>query len=143
MDSAISRAKLGEQVGEVLALKAIVAFHGWVLEVDDLRVFVTMHPRSLPSKKYTARFGFDAYPQRAPSFAFVDPQTRAEGKQFWPPHGEFSNASNRQPPQLCIAGIREFHEILHRDLPWDPERYPLQKVLESIQAELTKGHPFG
>lgn len=140
MDEAISRAKLGKQVEELRALKAIVAFHGWVLEVDDIKVFVTMHPQDLPTKKYLARFSYDEYPQSAPSLTFVDPETRAEGKQFWPQHSAFSAAVSRQPPQLCIEGIREFHERLHKEKPWDPERYPLAQVLEAVQAELTKGH---
>jgi hypothetical protein len=142
-DPEISKAKLKVELEAVLALQATVAYHQWEIVIDGLMVYVTMHPRNAPNKKYLARFTYDDFPQRAPAFTFVDPDTRKDGKEFWPKHGEFNNAVNRQPPQLCIAGVREFHEILHREHPWSPERYPLAKALESIQAELTKGHPAG
>ena len=143
MDVEISKALLKEQVEGVVGLQATVAYHRWELVVDGLTVYVGMYPRTAPDKKYLARFTFDDFPQRAPSFAFVNPETKGEGKEFWPRHGEFSNAVSRQPPQLCIAGVREFHEILHKESPWDSQGHPLVKVLESIQAELTKGHPQG
>lgn len=143
MDLEISKVKLREEVETVLALQATVTYHRWEIVVDGLAVYITMYPRTAPRKKYLARFTYDDFPQCAPSVTFVDPDTRREGKEFWPKHGEFSNALNRQPPQLCLAGIREFHEMLHREYPWSPERYPFGRVLESIQAELTKGHPPG
>lgn len=143
MDPEISKAKLRKEVEALLALQATVSHHRWEIVIDGLIVYVTIYPRNMPKKKYLARFIYDDFPQRAPAFTFVDPETRREGKEFWPKHGAFNNALNRQPPQLCIPGVREFHEILHREHPWSPECYPLVKVLESIQAELTKGHPAG
>lgn len=143
MDPEISKKQLKAEVDAVLALQDTVAYHRWEIVTDGLMVYVTMYPRRSPSKKYVARFAYDNFPQQAPAFTFVNPETRGEGKEFWPRHGEFNNAVNRKPPQLCIAGVREFHEMLHRDYPWSPERYPLAKVLESIQAELTKGHTDG
>jgi hypothetical protein len=140
-DPEITKAKLKEELEAVLALQDTVAYHQWKIVPEELTVYVTMHPRNAPNKKYLARFTYDDFPQRAPAFTFVDPDTRKEGKEFWPRHGAFISATNREPPQLCIAGVREFHESLHREKPWSPECYPLAKVLESIQAELTKGRP--
>lgn len=142
MDQEVSKARLKQQLATLLAFDAIVEYHDWKFEIDELFLFVTMRPRPQPEKKYLARFTFDDYPQRAPSFAFVDMETKEVGKEFWPQHGSaFGSAVSRQPPQLCIAGVREFHEQLHQEQHWDANRFPLGLTLEAIQAELDSGHP--
>ncbi len=141
MDQEITEAKLKEQVEAVFELQSIINYYRWEIITDGLTVYVTMYPQNASNKRYLARFTYDDYPQRAPTFTFIDSETKREGVEFWPKHGAFNSAVSRKPPQLCIAGIREFHEGLHKEFPWIPEKYPLGRVLESIQAELTKGHP--
>lgn len=132
---------MDEQVEAVLSQREIVAFHGWSLEADGLNLYVTMHAGGVQGRTYLARFGYVDYPQHPPGFAFVDPSTRREGREFWPNYGPFSAALSRgSPPQICIPGTREFHELVHREQAWVAEKHPLIKVLEAIQAELNKGH---
>ncbi len=143
MDAAISKVKLDEELARVRAADAIASYHAWTIIADGLVVYIPIKARVGSGKEYLARFNFDDFPQRAPSFTFVDPKAKKEGREFWPQHGAFAAALSRKPIGLCIAGVREFHEQLHREQPWDPCKYPFVKTLESIQAELNKENPLG
>lgn len=137
MDPVLSEQKLEEGFRELVSRSAIIALHQWRIARFD--IYVEMHPKASPESRFLARLRCDDYPQRAPSFQFVDPMTKETGSQYWPAKGKgFSEAVNRNKalPQLCIAGIREFHELLHKEVQWDPSKYPLASTLETIQAEL-------
>ena len=141
MDEEISIHKAQDQLARLLAKKALIAYHGWEMKLEALYLYVLIYPKRQATLKFMARFHHDGYPQRAPAFTFVDPQTGQEGKQYWPQKGpSFQTALSRNPPQLCIAGIREFHEILHKERLWDARKYPLPIVLQDIQIELDKAY---
>lgn len=142
MDEEITRHLVQQQLDRLLRFKELLAYHGWKVKLDGLNAYVLMYPKKHPELKFMARFYYGEYPKRAPTLTFVEPQTLQESKQFWPQNGSaFQAALGRNPPQLCIYGIREFHEILHKEHPWDLRKYPLLKVLEDVQIELDKAYP--
>lgn len=146
MDPELSKHYFDEQVSRVQSLKGIIEHYGWTISVEGFDVYVTMHPRKYPEKRFLARLRCNEYPKRAPSFQFVDPATRQEGAQYWPSVGPFQAAISRSQsqPQLCIPGIREFHEGCHAtdsSRPWLPEKYSLAKILQDVQVELDKVYP--
>lgn len=95
------------------------------------------------------RLRYDDYPARSPSLQFVDPGTKKEGKEFWPQQEPaFTAALGRgPPPQLCIEGVREFHEVIHASpsdqtqYPWNPEKYTMAHILERVQILLDESYP--
>lgn len=141
MESEVISHKIQEQLDYLQAHNNLFIYHGWQVTPGGLYVYVLMYPKKSPNLKFMARFYYEGYPQRAPAFTFIDPQTRQEGKQFWPQQGSaFQAALGRNPPQLCIPGIREFHEILHTNYTWNVNKYLLCKVLEDIQVEMDKAY---
>ena len=146
MDPELSKHYFDEQVSKLQSLKGIIEHHGWTINVEGSNVYATMHPKKHPEKTFLARLRCDEYPKRAPSFQFVDPVTRQEGAQHWPSFGPFQAAIGRSQsqPQLCIPGIREFHEGCHAadsSRPWSPEKYSFAAILQAVQAELDKAYP--
>lgn len=142
MDDEISKAKMRQQVDSVRSVEQIVAYHGWEFSEEGLQLFVALKPRAKPDLRFIARLSYDGFPQRAPSLTFVNPETKEPGTDFWPRQAPaFTKAVRRQPPQLCIEGLREFHEQLHQERPWNPEIHTLGRLLESMQAEINKGYP--
>lgn len=90
----------------------------------------------------------DEYPNRAPSLQFVDIETRKEGKEFWPKQGKTFEAAVQRPGfQLCIEGIREFHEGCHsspndqKQYPWDPLKFSFANILLNVQNLLNEAYP--
>lgn len=145
MEVALLKKHLDEQIDQLLSMSGITEHYDWTIEVETT-VYITMHPKKYPDKKFTAKLKCDRYPMRAPSFQFIDNNTKNEGAQSWPQGSPFQAAVSRNQalPQLCIAGIREFHEGCHAGdaaKPWIPEKYPFVKTLEAIQVELDKAYP--
>jgi len=146
VDPELSKHYFDGQVSKLQSLKEIIEHHGWTINVEGFDVYVTLHPKKHPEKTFLTRLRCDEYPKRAPSFQFVDLVTKQEGAQCWPPVGPFQAAISRSQsqPQLCIPGIREFHEGCHAtdaSRPWSPEKYSFAAILQAIQVELDKAYP--
>lgn len=146
MDPKLSKHYFGEQVAKLQLLKGMIEHHGWMISVEGFDIYVYMHPNRHPEKIFLARLRCDDYPRRAPSFQFLDISTRQEGAQHWPQGTPFQAAigRNQSSPQLCIPGIREFHEGCHAtdsSRPWLPEKYPFTKILQDVQVELDRAYP--
>jgi len=146
MDPELSKHYFDEQVSKLLSVQGMIEHHGWKISIDSFDIYVAMHPKRHLERNFLARLRCDEYPKRAPSFQFIDPSTRQEGPQYWPQGSPFQAAINRSQisPQLCIPGIREFHEGCHStdsSRPWLPEKYSFAIILEAVQVELDKAYP--
>ena len=126
-----------EQVGQ--AHKSAMARElGWVFEVADLHLYVTLRPRKRQDATYLLRAAFDDFPRKAPSYVFVDLGTKEMTDAAWPPnvrHGA-------QPPGICTPGTREFHENFHandKGYPWDPERFTVLDTVYRIHQLMERG----
>ncbi|MBI4258113.1 MAG: hypothetical protein HY619_04085 [Thaumarchaeota archaeon] len=139
VDPEISKQKFQQQVDLLQGLDEFIRKYGWQFETSYPDIYLTMHPSAHPETKFMVRLRCDDYAARSPSLQFVDPTTHQEGKQYWPQQGgAFQAASSRgPPPQLCIPGIREYHEGCHNSPsdpnPWNPEKYTLANILERVQ----------
>lgn len=107
---------------------------GWEIEIclDEFLVYVSMSPRKSKDKKYLLRINFDDYPQQAPSYVFVDRDTRQEKQEVWPQGIRHQGP----PPGICTPGTREFHKHLHANEPayqWDASKYKVVNTLMQIQ----------
>ena len=149
MDQILSEQRFNEQVVLLLDLKQTIQDNGWVIDVVFPDIFCKMHPRNHADIIFMARLRCNDYPARSPSLQFVDPKTKKEGVEFWPKQGNaFSAAIGRgTSPQLCIEGIREFHEGCHSSpgdqiqYPWKPEKYTFSDILLRVQNLLDEAHP--
>ena len=102
---------------------------GWEIEVDELLVYVSLRSQSDATRVYLLRADFSDFPLRAPSFTFVDPETRHRRADAWPPGVAHSGE------KICTLGTREFHEDLHKNdaqYRWDSERYPFLQTVRMI-----------
>ena len=121
--------------------------YGWLIENAEPDLFLHMHPHKHPDMVFLVRLHCEGYPARSPSLQFVDPSSKNEGKQYWPQHGSaFQAAVSRGPqPQLCIPGIREYHEGCHNSPSdanaWDPAKYTFANILERVQRLLDEAYP--
>ena len=133
----------------LLGLKQTIQDNGWVIDVVFPDIFCKMHPKNHPDIIFMVRLRCNDYPSKAPSLQFVDATTKKEGKAFWPKQGDaFIAAMGRgPPPQLCIEGIREFHEGCHASsgdqvqYPWKPEKFTFADILLRVQNLLDKAYP--
>jgi len=146
VDPELSKHYFDQEVSRLQSLKGLIEHHGWVIEVEGFDIYIFMYPKRYAEKKFLARLRCNEYPKRAPSFQFVNPSTKQEGAPYWPQGDTFSAAIGRSQslPQLCIPGIREFHEGCHgsdSSKPWSPEKYSFAKILEDVQAELDRVYP--
>lgn len=133
MDPETVKAKMREQVADV---GKISPAYGWKLKDDGLFLHVEMGHRRKSSPVYLLQISFDDYPQRAPSYVFVDIGSLEPGS--WPPNVQHS----AQPPGICTPGTRECIEIYHKgeaQYQWDPQKYPVRLVLMEIQRMLERG----
>ncbi|MFY9301598.1 MAG: hypothetical protein WAO91_10480 [Candidatus Nitrosotenuis sp.] len=149
MDQILSEQRFNEQVALLLSLKQTIQDNGWVIDVVFPDLFCKIHPRNHSDIIFMLRLRCNDYPSKAPSLQFVDPATKKEGKEFWPKQGDaFIAAVGRgPPPQLCIEGIREFHEGCHASpndqiqYPWKLDKYTFANILERVQILLNKAYP--
>ena len=92
-------------------------------------VYVALSRRKDPNRAYLLRVLFDDFPKRAPSYVFVDPETKQDVPDAWPPGVMHS------PSKICTPGTREFHEDLHKNDAshrWDPDRCTFLSTLRMI-----------
>jgi len=135
MDLETSRAKMMAQV-DAARLSALAKAFAWTLEVDSLTAYVEMRPRRLPDRLYLLRVCFDDFPERAPSYSFVDRVSRQPVESAWPPNVMHSDNG------ICTPGTREFHERLHKNdaqYPWDHEKYTFLSTLTEIHRLTERG----
>lgn len=133
MDAETIYAKIDAQVSD--ALKIAGPFK-WQIQKDGFTVFVAMCHRRKSDHIFLLRVSFDDYPQRAPSYVFVNGDRQTPGG--WPP--KVKHGSN--PPGICTPGTRECIEHYHRGdakYQWDPNMYTFRFVLMGIQTMLEKG----
>ncbi len=111
---------------------------GWVFEVDDITVHVTMRHRRRPEPVFLLRVVFEDFPRRAPSYVFVDRETKRPTDAAWPP-----NVKHGDPlPGICTPGTREFHEKYHLNdsqYPWDSKRFTFLATLQMIHSMMEHG----
>ncbi len=137
MDAETVKAKMMAQV-EQAQQSAMAGPLCWAFEVLDMVIYVSMQHRQRPEHGFLLSVSFDDFPRRAPSYVFVDQQTRQVTDESWPPnvrHGA-------QPPGICTPGTREFHEHFHANdagYPWDPERYTVLDTLHRIHQLMERG----
>lgn len=135
MDPETVQAKMMTQVIAARQSKMAEVFK-WTFEFDGLAVYVTLQPRRRQDLAYLLRATFDDFPKVAPSYVFVDRQTRQVSDAAWPPN--VMHSSNA----ICTPGTREFHEHLHRNdsqWPWDPERFNFLDTLQRIHQMMERG----
>jgi len=105
--------------------------------IDEYLVYVNITSRKAQDKEYLLRIKFDDYPQRAPSYIFVDKTTKEEKNDAWPPRIRHPGP----PPGICTPGTREFHENLHKKdarYQWDAEKYNIGNTLMQLQLLVDK-----
>jgi hypothetical protein len=132
------RCKMAAQMDEARA-SALSMAYGWVFEVEDLTLYVTMPHRRRPEHTFLLRVEFQEFPRRAPSYVFVDRETKHMAINAWPPNVKHGDD---QLPGICTPGTREFHEKWHLNdaqYPWDPGRYTLLDTLQRIHAMMERG----
>lgn len=135
MDVETVQTKMLAQVDQV-RLSALAKAFAWALEVDGLTVYVGVRPRRLPDRPYLLRVCFDDFPERAPSYSFVDRTSRQPVESAWPPSVMHSDNG------ICTPGTREFHERLHkndRQYPWAHEKYTFLSTLTEIHRLMERG----
>jgi len=137
MDLETVRAKIMAQI-EHAQQSAMTVVFGWAFEIEDLVVYVMLRHRRRSESVSLLRVSFDDFPKRAPSYVFVDRNTRQITQEAWPPGVKHSD----NPPSICTPGTREFHEHLHRSdaaYPWDPEKYTFLSTLSEIHRLMERG----
>lgn len=137
MDIETVRTKMMEQICQVQQ-SAMTRAYGWTYAVQDLMVYVVLRHRRRSGNAYLLRGSFEEFPRRAPSYVFVDPDTKEVTPAAWPPHVQHG----AEPPGICTPGTREFHEHWHKNdqqYPWDAARYPFLDTLQRIHRLLEQG----
>jgi hypothetical protein len=137
MDTVTTTAMMAEEMGRVRNSALFRAF-GWEIDVEALVAYVRMRPRKKKDRLFLLRITFDEFPRRAPSFVFVDCQSRQLTQAAWPP--DVQHSSN--PPGICTPGTREFHENYHRNdaqYPWSADRFTVLQTLTEIHRLMERG----
>ena len=137
MDTETSQAKMLEQV--CVAKKSAMARElGWVFESSGLRLYLMLRPRKRKNLSFLLRATFDDFPQRAPSYVFVENGSKEMTGAAWPPdvrHGA-------DPPGICTPGTREFHENYHvndQQYPWDSLEFYVLGTIKRIHDIMERG----
>lgn len=128
MDVETTKAKMMAQVDQARQSAMVLAL-GWQFEIDELTVHVALSRRKEPGRANLLRVRFDEFPKRCPSYGFVDPETKQETPDAWPPGVMHS------PYKICTPGTREFHEDLHKNdaqYRWDADKYTFLSTLRMI-----------
>ncbi|MBI4090736.1 MAG: hypothetical protein HY422_01815 [Candidatus Komeilibacteria bacterium] len=138
MDAETVKAKMMAQVDRA-RVSGFARRYGWKFDIDGLVVHVTLRRGADPERDYLLRITFDEFPKRAPSYVFIDPKTKENNPEAWPP-GTRHKAGGAGG--ICTPGTREFHEIIHKDdaqYPWNAERYTVLEALTMTQRIADKG----
>ena len=136
MDKEVSLAKMQEYIKPALN-SGMSREYSWEFEIEDLVIYIKLSPRNKPSTKYLLRVEFHDFPKKAPSYVFVDINSKKMTREAWPP-----NVKHGSSPSICTPGTREFHERLHNNdarYPWSMENYSFLEVLQNIQVMMEKG----
>lgn len=99
MDTEVSHTKMAIQIQQATK-SAMSRSFGWQFEVDDLVVYVVIRHRRQAERNYLLKVSFDDFPRRAPSYLFMDFQSKQMTDAAWPPnvrHGA-------EPPGYLYAG---------------------------------------
>ena len=137
MDKETVRTKMVAELDLARSSRLADAF-GWTFEVDQLDVFVKMSPRRKRDQACMLKVNFDDFPRQAPSYVFVDLETRTTTVQAWPPgikHGS-------QPDGICVAGTRECHAHYHKNdakYAWEATKWQFLSTLHDIHRLMEKG----
>jgi len=110
---------------------------GWSFEIEDLVLYVPLRHRRRSEHTYLLRVTFEEFPRRAPSYVFVDRQSKEVTEAAWPPG---VNAGVRFPES--VRRHSEFHEKYHANdaqYAWDAERYTFLDTLLRIQKMMEHG----
>jgi hypothetical protein len=130
MDHETTKQLMREQIDIVRASRLCNCF-GWVVEEDGLDVYITLSPRRRRDEVFLLRVNFVDFSRRAPSYVFVDRETRQPGDSAWP-SGVRHGAS---PPGICTLGTRECHEHYHkndRQYEWRPDERSVLRTIAEI-----------
>lgn len=153
VDPAVSQAKFNREVAEYRSFEADYRGRGWFLlkaEWPEALVLLASKKTSPPSIVTAVRFDYTNYDAEPPSVRFIDPFSghlllnkelpvrlnRAVGEQEVPlpvPGGPMVQMrmaqdlmqahSPDEPPFLCIAGVKEYHDHPgHSGDPWTIHR---------------------
>ena len=115
---------------EQARVSAMARGSAWDFEINELTAFVSMHREKGADTRYLLRIRFDDFDRRAPSYVFVNAETREPDAAAWPPnvmHSEW---------KICTPGTREFHEEIHQNdaqYVWDSNKYTVIATLRMIQ----------
>lgn len=139
MDAETVRAKMMKQVTAAQE-SAMADEYLWRFDIDAERhtVYVAMRDRRRPDRSYLLRTVFDDFPARAPSYGFVDAQTKEITPGAWPPNVQHSDPL----PGICTPGTRAFHEKFHLNdasWPWNPDRLTFLDTLQRIHQLMERG----
>lgn len=134
-----------EQIELICSLEQTIKDNDWSIAVHS-DIFCRMHPKNHNDIIFMVRLRCDDYPAHAPSLQFVDPVTKKEGAEYWPKQGSpFQAALSRAGIQLCIPGIKEYHEGCHANPtdanPWNPQKYTFADILLRVQSLLDEHYP--
>ena len=134
MDQALARRKLLRALQCLFGCTSAFEEYDWHLQ--PVQLFVSMYLRDKPDAAFLLRIAFDGFPDKAPSYLFVNPQTKKVELGSWPTGAAFK----KKWPGICLKGTREFYDQGHPDRrgEWSPETYPVASVLQEIQVELNK-----
>lgn len=138
MDPQTVRESFQKEIDSIRSSSLCKAFK-WEFEIniEEYLAYLIMMPRKAEDRRYLLRIKFDDYPQRAPSYIFVDNNTKEERVDVWPPGIRHSGP----PPGICTPGTREFHEHLHKNdarHQWDADKYKISNTLMQIQLLIDK-----
>lgn len=137
MDAETSRAKMAAQL-QAIQHSAMAKSFNWMFEVQDLIIYIELRHRRRSKHTYLLRATFDDFPRRAPSYIFVDRETKNLADGAWPPNVRHGAA----PPGICTPGTREFHEHWHSgdaQYPWNAEVYTFLDTLQRIHLLMEHG----
>jgi hypothetical protein len=137
MDPETVRAKMIAQVDWALH-SAMTKVFAWVIETDGVVAYVQMRHRRRSEYVFLLRASFDEFPRRAPSYVFVDLQSKQLTDSAWPAGARHGDSL----PGICTPGTREFHEKYHLNdaqHPWDAERYSFLDTLQRIHKIMEHG----
>lgn len=130
MDPETSKQLMCEQIDMVRG-SALCRSFGWVVDADGLDAYITLSPRRRHSESFLLRVNFLDFSRYAPSYVFVDRETRQSTDSAWPP-GVRHGAS---PAGICTLGTRECHEHYHkndRQYEWRPDERSVLRTLAEI-----------